>query len=75
MLSSTSGWNALGSQNEKLADSRAAEGPAAPAPAAERPSGRRSGGGRHRGAGRVDAGPRWRVRGRHAAAPIFSFGD
>jgi hypothetical protein len=68
MPTSTPDWNALGSQNEKMTDGQAAEGPGDPAPAAEQPASRSSRRGRHRGAGRSDGGPRWRVRGSHAAA-------
>jgi hypothetical protein len=72
MPSSTLDWSALTSQNEKIVDDQAVTGPGEPTPAAERPARQ---GGRHRAAGRADAGPRWRIRGSHAAAGIFQFGD
>jgi hypothetical protein len=63
-------WTALASQNEKLVDGQRAEEPGDPAPVSDGSDGSAVRCGRHRAAGWPDAGPRWRIRGSHAAAAV-----
>ena len=68
MPTSTPDWSALASQNEKLVEGQRAAEPGTPVPDPHCSVGSADQSGRHRAAGWPDAGPRWRIRGSHAAA-------